>query len=235
MPAETGIGKWEDIRAKFAKKLCHIYCEAENKATKRKAFSFGDFQLANGSLSQYYFDFRTIYAYPDYLDEIVDMLVKCVKYNIPSAIQRIAGIPNASLGLASLLSAKLRIPSFYCHMKEIFYDEPRYAIQGSLEKGDNVLVIDDLTTTGLRKTETIDIIERNGGQVSYSLVIIDRQEGSEENLEKRNIVLLSLLKASEFAKIARDEELITEEQRNTILHYIQKRREKDGLPSVALS
>jgi len=96
-----------------------------------------------------------------------------------------------------------------------------------------VLVIDDLTTTGLRKTETIDIIERNGGKVGYSLVVLDRQEGAEEKLQERNIVLLSILKASEFAKVAEDEGLINKKQRNIILDYIQRRREKDGLPSVS--
>jgi len=245
MPEKLDATNWDDIRARFAVNLCHIYCEVKNKATGRTAFNFGNFQLADGSLSPYYFDFRTIYAYPKYLEEIAEMMIKCVEYNIlgfdrselksnPSPIQRIAGIPNASLGLATLVSVKLNIPSLYCHMKEFYYNEPKYAIQGSLERGDHVLVIDDLTTTALRKTETIDIIEKNGGQVSHSVVIIDRQEGAEEKLRERGIGLLSLLKTSEFATIARNENLIDEKQKERIIAHIRDRRAKDGLSGINL-
>lgn len=246
MPEKLDVEKWENIRARFAVNLCHIYCEVKNKATGRAAFSFGNFQLADGSLSSYYFDFRTIYAYPKYLEEIAEMVINCIEYNIlgferselksnPSPIQRIAGIPTASLGLATLVSVKLNVPSLYCHMKELYYNEPKYAIQGSLEKGDHVLVIDDLTTTALRKTETIDIIEKTGGHVSHSIVIIDRQEGAEEKLREKGIKLLSLLKASEFATIARNENLIDEKQKEKIVAHIKDRRAKDGLSGISLT
>jgi orotate phosphoribosyltransferase len=241
---ESNEAKWEELRIKFAKKLCHVYCEVENKATGRKAFSMGDFQLADGSLSKYYFDFRTIYAYPKYLEEISEMLVKCIQLNImengksnsetPSSVQRIAGIPNASLGLATLISVKTGIPSFYCHMKETYREVPKYAIQGSLEKADRVLIIDDLTTTALRKTETIDLIEKNNGQVKYILVIVDRQEGAEEKLGERGIKLFSLIRATEFAKIAYSENLIGEEEAKEIISHIQGRRKKMGLSEIKI-
>jgi len=243
MPGKLDVSEWWSLRTTFASRLCHIYCTVENKATGRKAFDFGNFQLADGSLSPYYFDFRTVYAYPKHLEEIAEMLTKCIEYNVlgisrdklkldSAPIQRIAGIPNASLGLTALISVKLGMPSFYCHVKP-FFKELKYAIQGSLESGDHVLVIDDLATGALRKTENIDIITTNGGHVSQVVVVIDRQEGAEEKLKERGIALLSLLRASEFAEIALKEGLIEEEQKNKVIGHIDQARAKKGLPAIS--
>jgi uridine monophosphate synthetase len=229
---------WENIRVQFAEELTTFYFKAINESTGRKAFSFGDFLLADGSISPYYFDFRTMYSYPNYLMKIVDMVITCIEYNIfqhkkenfnpLSVIQRIAGIPNASLGLAALVSALLKIPSFYCDMKPL-YTESKYAIQGSLKLRDNVLVLDDLITTGMRKMETIKIIEECGGIVQAVIVVIDRQEGGKEVLHEKGIKLYSLITASEFAEIAHNKGLINEAEKTTIIQHVRQRRQRKGL------
>lgn len=229
---------WEKIRGQFAEELTIYYFKAVNEATGRRAFSFGDFLLADGSISPYYFDFRTMYSYPDYLRKIADMMVTCIEYNIfqhkkenfnpLTVIQRIAGIPNASLGLAALVSAALGIPSFYCDMKPL-YIESKYAIQGSLKPRDNVLILDDLITTGMRKMETIKIIKECGGYVKAVVVVIDRQEGGKEILEKDGIKLYSLITASEFAEIAHKKKLINDAERDIIIQHILQKRRKKGL------
>lgn len=241
MTKKLNPDEWESIRAEFAEELTTIFCKLTNEATGRKAFSFGDFLLADGSISPYYFDFRTIYAYPTYLTRIVEMVITCIEYNIfrhksedvnpLSFIQRIAGIPNASLGLATLVSVRLGIPSFYCHMKHL-YTETKYSIQGSLKPNDNVLVLDDLITTGMRKMETINVIKECGGVVDNVVVIVNRQEGGEENLKENGIKLYSLLNAKEFAEIAYRKKLISEAEKNKIIQHIQQRRQKKGLPSI---
>jgi uridine monophosphate synthetase len=229
---------WEGIRVQFAEELTTFYFKATNESTGRKAFSFGDFLLADGSISPYYFDFRTMYSYPNYLMKIVDMIVTCIEYNIfqhkkenfnPLAVtQRIAGIPNASLGLAALVSGSLGIPSFYCDMKPL-YIESKYAIQGSLKPRDHVLILDDLITTGMRKMETIKIIKECGGIVQAVIVVIDREEGGKEILQENGIKLYSLVTAREFAEIAHEKGLINETEKTTIIQHIRQRRQRKGL------
>ncbi len=234
------IAEWEKVRVGFLDELCDYYCHVmENSATGRKGLAFGDFELADGSLSPYYFDLRTAYAYPDIIARISEMAALLIQYKILGfsrtesmpvtlPIQRIAGVPNASLGLTALVSLKLHIPWFYWDLKRRYAD-PREAVQGSLSQGDEVLVLDDLTTAAIRKMEIIQGIVDSGGTVKHVAVILDREEGGEERLMGHGIKLHSIAKAREFAESAFNKGQITKEQRQIIIDYVLKRRKEKGL------
>jgi orotate phosphoribosyltransferase len=65
-------------------------------------------------------------------------------------------------------------------------------IEGNFLSGDSVVVVDDVITTGGSTIQAIDAIEEAGGQVAFVLVLVDRQEGGRENIEKRGHKVVSI-------------------------------------------
>ena len=73
-------------------------------------------------------------------------------------------------------------------------------IEGILKKGDSVVVVEDVTTTGNSLLKAIKAIEENGGNVKRAVVIVDRDEGAIENLKKEGIILEPVLSINDFKK-----------------------------------
>ena len=60
-------------------------------------------------------------------------------------------------------------------------------IEGNFEAGQEVIVVNDVITTGGSTLKAIDAIEAEGGKVVAALVLVDRQEGGREAIESRGI------------------------------------------------
>lgn len=70
-------------------------------------------------------------------------------------------------------------------------------IEGDVHPGDRVVIVDDVITTG---QSTIDAIERarnEGLQVVKAVVLVDRQEGGRENIEKKGVPVESVFTISD--------------------------------------
>ena len=105
-------------------------------------------------------------------------------------------------------------------------------IEGVLAPGNHVLLVDDLITTGLSLEKAAKAITAEGGIVIDSVVLIDRQEGGREKLEKHGIKLHALLNISEIARTLSELGTIDEQQMKTILKQI-KQKQKKGLKLAA--
>src|SRR5262249_32617634 len=58
-------------------------------------------------------------------------------------------------------------------------------IEGNFSPGDSVVIVDDVITTGGSTLQAIDAVEAAGGKIAFVLVLVDREEGGRENIEKR--------------------------------------------------
>lgn len=65
-------------------------------------------------------------------------------------------------------------------------------IEGNFAAGQQVIVVDDVITTGGSTLKAIDAIEAEGGKVVAALVLVDRQEGGREAIESRGIPVFSM-------------------------------------------
>lgn len=70
-------------------------------------------------------------------------------------------------------------------------------IEGTIRKGDNIAIMEDVTTTGNSLLRAIKVIEDNGGRVKRVFVIVDREEGAKENLQKGGFILEPLFSVSQ--------------------------------------
>ena len=65
-------------------------------------------------------------------------------------------------------------------------------IEGNFRAGDSVIVVDDVITTGGSTLKAIDAIEEESGRVAFALVLVDREEGGRNAIEKRGIPVVAL-------------------------------------------
>jgi len=186
------------------------------------ALQFGAFKLTSGKISPYYIDLRIVPSFPDAFQRICNFYVDFMKHEIDVMnFERIAGIPVAGVPFASLVAYNLKKPFLYIRKGVRLHGRQR-RIEGILAPGDRVLIIDDLITTGLSLKKAAKAITAEGGVVTDSVVLLDREEGGKEKLEKSGIRLHALLNISEIANSLYEIGAIDKEQLKTILKQIKK-------------
>jgi len=73
-------------------------------------------------------------------------------------------------------------------------------IEGCDVKNKKVLVIEDVTTSGGSVVKTIQVLRENNAKVDKVLVVVDRESGAKEKLQKLDVNFVSLLSVSEIIK-----------------------------------
>jgi orotate phosphoribosyltransferase len=102
---------------------------------------------------------------------------------IPAGTQRIAGPELGAVALAAAASLASRLPFFIVRNAKKDYGTSK-TIEGKLEPGDKVLLVEDIVTTGGQVIEAIKNIAAAGAQVVKVIVALDRLEGGRENILK---------------------------------------------------
>ncbi|MGE4375606.1 MAG: orotate phosphoribosyltransferase [Methanoculleus sp.] len=159
------------------------------------ALQFGDFTLASGAKSSYYIDIKKASTNPKVLKLIARLMASKVS-ELGYRPDRIAGVVLGSVPLATALSLETGIP-FVMVRKEKKDHGTGKLIEGDLEEGDRVLVVEDVITTAGSSIAAIATIREAGGLVTDVVSVIDRQGGGSENLSSAGAALRPLVKASE--------------------------------------
>jgi orotate phosphoribosyltransferase len=170
------------------------------------ALQFGMFTLSGGKLSPYYLDLRVIPSFPDAFRACTDLLAKNARS--VEGIDKIGGIPTGGLPWASVLAYSLAKPLVYTR-KDIKLHGRERSVEGILTPGERVLLVDDVITTGKNILTALQSIRGEGGVVENALVLLDREEGGGEHLQKEGVKLHSVAKISAVAKKLFDMDAIT--------------------------
>jgi orotate phosphoribosyltransferase len=187
------------------------------------AVQFGAFKLTSGKISPYYIDLRIVPSFPDAFHKICNIYVQFVKGTVGEKnFDRIVGIPVAGIPFAAIVAYDIGKPFLYTRKGVRLHGRQR-RIEGVLAPGNRILLIDDLITTGLSLEKAAKALTAEGGIVTDAVVLIDRQEGGRERLEKRSIRLHALLSISEIVNTLAELGTIDEEQEKTILKQVKKR------------
>jgi orotate phosphoribosyltransferase len=186
------------------------------------ALKFGVFKLTSGKVSPYYIDLRIVPSFPDAFRQICDFYRESITSQVGlKNFDRIAGVPIAGIPFASQIAYNLKKPFLYVRKGVRLHGRQR-RVEGILVSGDNVLLVDDLITTGLTLKKAADAVTAEGGVVKEAVALLDREEGGKEKLAKNGIRLNALLKISEVANTLYEIGAIDEEDLKTILKQIKK-------------
>jgi orotate phosphoribosyltransferase len=166
-----------------------------------KSVRTGSFTLASGTQSDLYIDCRMTAMDPFGANLIGDLGWHAVRSKIHSEHLQIQAIGGMTLGadpisLAVGMTSAARNPEealqVFTVRKEAKAHGAGKRIEGNFKAGDNVIVVDDVITTGGSTLKAIDAIEAEGGKVAFALVLVDREEGGRQAIEARGIHVIAL-------------------------------------------
>ena len=181
---------------------------------------FGDFTLASGIKSSIYVNLRVVPSYPESFAIIIEELSKVVKKIKPDVV---AGAETAGIPLAAAISLKTKIPMIYVRKRPKGYGMNQL-IEGELEKGKKVVLVDDMATNAFSKLAFIEGIRQAGGIVNDVVIVLDREQGGAEALAKENVKLHSLITLKEQLNYMKDNNLIDDSKYNGTLNYLEQNK-----------
>ncbi len=163
------------------------------RALKQAAYLEGDFTLRSGKKSKYYLDKYLFETQPELLRELGRRFAKYVH----DGIDRIAGAELGAIALAAATSLETGKPFVIVrNSKKAGYGTGKL-IEGKIEKGDRVLVVEDICTSGGQAIEAMKTLTDAGAVVDKLVVVIDRQEGGRAKIEEAGYAFESLLSSED--------------------------------------
>ncbi|MBN1233415.1 MAG: orotate phosphoribosyltransferase [Candidatus Coatesbacteria bacterium] len=157
------------------------------------------FLLSSGRLSPYYIDCKQVTFLPEGQFLIGQMIFSIIEKLDPKGIggMTLGADPIAiSVSLISYLKNK-PIPSFSVRKEPKKHGTLKW-IEGNIESGSEVVVVDDVITTGKSTIDAIKRLREEGYKPLIVIVIVDREENNgKENIESMGIKVEPLFKLSE--------------------------------------
>jgi len=149
------------------------------------------FTWASGWKSPIYCDNRILLSYPPIRNFIREQMARQVEelYGKPDLI---AGVATGAIGIGILVAEHLGLPFIYVRPSPKSHGRQNQ-IEGYAEKGQSVVVIEDLISTGMSSLNAVDALEEAGLKVKGMLAIFSYGfDLSVKRFEERNLSLHTL-------------------------------------------
>ena len=200
---------WRDERERLGKEIIYSLYEKGMIKTWYRDKSDG-WYLTSGLWSPFYIQLRPLSSYPKILKKVGYALGKIIKGEIKD-VNKIIGVAMAGIPIATAITLTEEIPSGFTRKLEGIRDVNEFRnsiekygehalIEGELESGDNLVVVDDLVTKFDSKLITIEQIKYEVKRRGLSnvkcenvVVLFDREQGAEKSAMEYNIKLHSLI------------------------------------------
>jgi orotate phosphoribosyltransferase len=184
---------------------------------------FGTFRIKSGALSPYYIDLARLLASPEDLCSIVGIATKEIeRIMITDKVDKLASIELKGALILPSIACSVGLPCIVVRKEEKAYGVTGRIAGAEIIKGESMLFFDDVVSEGLSKLEGIRPLEELGAKVKHVMVVVNREQGGKENLEKLGYKVHALAKISELVNCLLQNKHITEEQANAVLNYVKK-------------
>jgi orotate phosphoribosyltransferase len=166
---------------------------------RQYALKFGDFTLASGQKSDYYLDGRLITLHAEGL--------RLIAQGVLDALAEIdfAAVGGMSIGADPIVGGVLTVAAErgrpllgFLVRKAAKEHGTKRAVEGPVQPGSNVVIVDDVITTGGSSLQAIDHVQELGCKVVGVVGVCDRLQGGTEAFAARGIPFRSLLTIRDF-------------------------------------
>jgi orotate phosphoribosyltransferase len=158
------------------------------KRIKETAYLEGDFVLRSGKRSKYYLDKYLFETCPDILKALGEEFAKYAT----SDVTLIAGAELGGVALAAATALATGKKWVIIRSRKKGYGTGKM-VEGVLNKGDVVLLVEDVATTGGQVLEAAKVITEAGATIKKIVCVIDRKEGAQQNVTQAGYKFESLL------------------------------------------
>lgn len=129
------------------------------------------FMFTSGLASPVYVDCKRVISYPSLRGTLLDFLLATIDRDIGRAnFDVVAGGESAGIPFAAWIAAKLSLPMVFVRKSPRGLG-PNASIEGDMEPGARVLLVEDLTTDGASKLQFCKALRRAGAQVDHAVVL----------------------------------------------------------------
>ena len=160
------------------------------------------FTWASGIQSPIYTDNRVTLSYPDTRTLIEDGFVQKIREEFPD-VEVIAGTATAGIPHGAIIADRMNLPFAYIRSKPKDHGAGNQ-VEGRIFKGQKMVVIEDLISTGGSVLDAVAAAEREGADVLGVVAIFTYElPKARENFDKAGIKLITLSNYSELIKVAK--------------------------------
>ncbi|MEO7989842.1 MAG: orotate phosphoribosyltransferase [Chryseolinea sp.] len=169
------------------------------------------FTWSSGWKSPIYCDNRLSLSYPEIRRIICEGLVQSIRENF-FTVESIAGVATAGIAQGALVADALNLPFLYVRPKPKDHGMENL-IEGKITKGQKVVVVEDLVSTGGSSLKSVQALRDAGFEVLGMVSIFNYGfDIATRNFYDANTSLISLSDYSQLLKFALDKKYITDEQ-----------------------
>lgn len=176
------------------------------------------FTWASGIKSPIYCDNRLTLTAPAVRANVENGLAEIIKEHYPEA-EVLMGTSTAGIAHAAITADILNLPMGYVRGSSKDHGR-KNQIEGKLEKGQKVVVIEDLISTGGSVIDVVNVLRAAGAEVlGIASIFTYNMEKSKINLEKANVKNVSLSNFDVMIDVAADEGYIKPEDKERLIAF----------------
>jgi orotate phosphoribosyltransferase len=202
----------------FTKETAEKTAELLLQINAIKLNSKNPFTWSSGWKSPIYCDNRLLLSFPAIRNYIRDEFAKNIekKFGKPDVI---AGVATGAIGIGILVAESLGLPFIYVRPEPKKHGRQNQ-IEGFLQKGQNVIVIEDLISTGNSSLLAVEALKEAGANIKGMVAIFNYGFSiSEENFKRANIELVTLSNYESLLQLAIEKRYINEEELETLQEW----------------
>lgn len=186
------------------------------------AVKFGAFRMKlhdkkpDAPLSPIYIDLRIIRSFPIVMDSAIQVYKELLE---GLSFDLLADVPTAATPFVAILSRDMKI-GMISPRKEQKEHGTTVKVEGVFEKSSTVLLVDDLITQADSKSEAIRTLEEHGLVVKDVVVLIDREQGGKQQLERAGYMCHAAFGLSELLSLFLGEKKISNSDYERTVQYL---------------
>jgi orotate phosphoribosyltransferase len=182
------------------KRLIELILKRSFKYTTKPTFT-----LASGKKSNFYFNCKPTTLNHEGMFLVGNLLFQLIKKQKTWKVHAVGGLTLGADPVAYAIAYTAHLKGMPMEAFVVRKEPKKHGtmlwIEGNVKRGDRVLIVEDVITTGSSTIKAVKRAKQCGLKVKGVVVLIDRQEGGKEAIEKMGVSVKSLLTKEDIFKV----------------------------------